>query len=35
MIERLKKTWKDLSKTGKLVVLVILVMIGMVIYGQF
>tara|TARA_R110001583_G_scaffold59258_2_gene176278 strand:+ start:83 stop:190 length:108 start_codon:yes stop_codon:yes gene_type:complete len=35
MIERVKKTWNDLSKKGKLIVVVILVMIGMVIYGQF
>ena len=35
MIERVKKTWKDLSKKGKLIVLIVLVMIGMVIYGQF
>jgi len=35
MIERVKKTWNDLSKKGKLFVVVILIIIGMFIYGQF
>jgi cell division protein FtsL len=35
MIERLKEQWKDLSKRGKIIIGVIIIIIAMLIYGMF